>query len=252
MNIHTMPDLVVIGTPAPEASNVLIMSLAGHEIGHSAWRSIGVLSQVENILKDELQKHLNKEKALKQMAEEFYKPLFAADVLTKQCELMMARKAEEFFCDVLGLFLFRDSYIYAFHYLMSPGSESLSSAYPNDWTRVELLKAAAHHFGVQCATGFLDGWMEPQKPIDLNSRMAALTDRVLLSIAPTLHKKFEQLFDAMGIDAPHQEAVCAVQSSLSMGVPYDGPAMLSETIIAGWRRLLELDQIGRASCRERV
>jgi hypothetical protein len=38
MTLDALPNYVLVGAPAPEAGNTLIVPLAGHEIGHSAWR----------------------------------------------------------------------------------------------------------------------------------------------------------------------------------------------------------------------
>src|SRR3546814_14740255 len=39
MTLDWLPGFALVGGPAPESDNVLIVPLAGHEIGHSAWRS---------------------------------------------------------------------------------------------------------------------------------------------------------------------------------------------------------------------
>ena len=50
-----LPSYVLIGLPAPESSNPLLLPLAGHELGHSLWRANNVgdelnLSVVQHVI----------------------------------------------------------------------------------------------------------------------------------------------------------------------------------------------------------
>src|SRR3546814_3823673 len=46
MTLDWLPGFALVGGPAPESDNVLIVPLAGHERGHSAWRSTQLKDQL--------------------------------------------------------------------------------------------------------------------------------------------------------------------------------------------------------------
>ena len=42
LSVSVLPNYILIGMPAPESGNALVLPLAGHELGHSAWVNDGL------------------------------------------------------------------------------------------------------------------------------------------------------------------------------------------------------------------
>ena len=49
-----MPGFVLIGLPAQESSNPLLMPLAGHEMGHIVWDAENYSKQLSDLLLDQV------------------------------------------------------------------------------------------------------------------------------------------------------------------------------------------------------
>ena len=151
---HFLPDTVLIGLPAPESSNPFLLPLAGHELGHSAWPSFGIDTEMER----EVAKSILEEIGIRWNECKTYFPAskpeqVATDLIIrpmwKPAWDWALRQCEEHFCDFVGLRIFGEAFLYAFAYLLAPhrrGSRPL--IYPNLRTRAECLAAAAAKYGV--------------------------------------------------------------------------------------------------------
>jgi len=186
---HSITDLsgfVLIGLPATESSNPLIIPLAGHELGHSVWESNqfaseftikirhGVPEEIKNNRWDEYQKcfpQYNKS--------DIEENMFALSSWEPACRWSMLQ-VEEMFCDFLGICLFAESYLHAFMYLLAPGTSGQRSVgYPNMEKRMSYLIHAAKEQDVDVPTGFTDSFMHETEPSDP-------TTKLLVSVADTL------------------------------------------------------------------
>jgi hypothetical protein len=126
-----LPDLMFIGLPACEADNALIVPLTGHELGHSLWRmppaaSIAVFTRLQLLLQNQLVTAFvgdwsNFQKVFKVIYDpgELLQNLFLRSIWFGSFKLA-SRQAEELFCDLLGLRLFGEGFLYSFMYVISP------------------------------------------------------------------------------------------------------------------------------------
>lgn len=47
-----LPNFVLIGFPAPESGNPLLIPLAGHELGHTVWKGRSLASKYKKSIED--------------------------------------------------------------------------------------------------------------------------------------------------------------------------------------------------------
>jgi len=186
---HSITDLsgfVLIGLPATESSNPLIIPLAGHELGHSVWKSNqlaaeftikirhGVLDEIKSNRWDEYKKFFPQYKK-----SDIEENMFALSTWEPACQWSILQ-VEEMFCDFLGICLFAESYLHAFMYLLAPGTSGQRSVgYPNMEKRISYLIDAAKEQDVDVPTEFATSFMRETEPSDP-------TTKLLVSIADTV------------------------------------------------------------------
>jgi hypothetical protein len=192
--IPHLPGFVLIGLPAPESSNPLLIPLAGHELGHSLWGTKNLGSKIRASVRAAIVS------VIQSKWKEFqtvYSPgpgktLSVSDVTTdmfcvqfwEQCMPWAMRQAEESFCDFVGLWLFGESYLNAFAYLLSPNSEGTRSLlYPNTKRRVSNLIDAANRFAYSIPGNYIDNFDDLAEPNLIRS------DAFLLTVADEVVEK---------------------------------------------------------------
>jgi hypothetical protein len=170
-SIRDFPHLVLIGLPAPESDNPLLLSLAGHELGHTLWAQ----RRLDRVLRPKIKAKLLD---LIQVHWADYKQFFpfvrhhrdlTSDLLAMetwlQSEEWAVLQIKEIFCDFVGLALFRESFLHAFAYLLSPnGGGSRSPGYPEMLERVRFHIAAAKEFDVTCPDTYLNQFSSQGQP----------------------------------------------------------------------------------------
>jgi hypothetical protein len=121
-----LPEFVLIGVPAFESSNPLVMALSGHELGHNAWsrnlliRKFGadidseVLTALQGKYWAEFQSFQPSAKKSDLTTNMFVRPAWLPALAYSQ------RQLEELFCDAMGLRLFGEAFLHSFAYLLSP------------------------------------------------------------------------------------------------------------------------------------
>jgi hypothetical protein len=84
-------------------------------------------------------------------------------VLTRQ--RLSSRQTEELFCDLLGLRLFGEGFIYSFIYLIAPNLGDRSPDYPSLTARVKALLQGSNEFQVDAPLGLASYFSDPPKRI---------------------------------------------------------------------------------------
>jgi hypothetical protein len=160
--ISELPNFVLIGFPAPESSNPLLIPLAGHELGHTIWNVKGLASgyaqRVEEKMFEEIRKQFEQYRNFypghcSKKEDVVPENLFVKRAIALPAEWAI-KQCEEFFCDFVALYLFDTAYLHAFAYLFAPTAGQRSLLYPNTLTRVEMLKEAAASYGVKVKGGY--------------------------------------------------------------------------------------------------
>ena len=238
MNIDALPNFVLVGSPAPETDNVLILPLAGHEIGHSAWRRHNIEASVKEQFLSNLKQSIDSDQPRR---DELLKNVFGGsdDVrfLILDCYKNGIKQLEEIFCDYTGLYIFGQSYLYAYDYFLAPGSGARSAAYPKGSARVKFLLQAADNLGLESDLLLFARWRDASKQIGFEADLMEITDTAVENTIPNLWSLATDLFQMLGL-SPNQELVVErVLRNFVNGVPDRHGASLSEIVTAGWRYL---------------
>lgn len=156
-----LPNFVLIGLPASESENPLIIPLAGHELGHSVWKIYDLSSAFTPILQDSMLEEIRRTwpKFEKLFSTKGHPDKLDADLALRAiwspAREWSRRQAEEIFCDAMGVRLFGDSYFHAMEYLLSPHFQNRRAIhYPDIRTRVDAMLQAAATFGMPASADF--------------------------------------------------------------------------------------------------
>ena len=257
-----LPEAVLIGLPASESSNPLLLPLAGHELGHNAWRRYGMDATLPKLVEDAVITEIQANWAV-------YNDLFPGTDKTAIRTDLLARSTwvvpynwtmkhcEEYFCDFFGLRLFGESFLYAFAYLLAPLNKTRrSTQYPGLRARAAALTTAASTYGITVPTDYLNafGDLDPFTPEQQRGRVLLnLADRVAAAFLPYLIEKAGSLLH--GFDPPHtEEHIERILKRFSLRVPAEGAGGITNLLAAAWRarldpRLIILEQMDAAASR---
>jgi len=153
-----LPNFVLIGLPAPETDNPLLLPLAGHELGHTIWQLKNfetqhyasveqniLLAIAANIAEYQVF-YPNHQVNLGDKVSQLNTNMFVKRTIAPVVTMALAR-AEEFFCDCIGVYAFDEAFLYAYAYLVSPSVGCPRSwNYPNNLARVQNMLNAATHY----------------------------------------------------------------------------------------------------------
>jgi len=256
--IPALPYFVLIGLPAPESSNPLLLPLAGHELGHSVWR-------LNSAFKDVAQGAVNSEviqafKARSREAERLFPALrqrrtrwwsgrmkWSSSVMEtwEPAAKWALRQAEETFCDFVGLGVFGDSYLHAFAYLFAPGAGSNLRVvtYPQMRTRASNLRRAADAYRFSTPDGY-EALFEEDEAADLTSGdqfRLAVADSSVARLCPLLIERARDVVRAGGIEGPSMKEVSRIYRSFERVVPAERCRSLPDIINAGWHAFTRRD-----------
>lgn len=240
MTLDVLPGFALVGGPAPESGNVLIVPLAGHEIGHSAWRSHLVRSRVVDQVVAAIAAAIE---AMPVETELVLKVLYArGSALPRMQDALLSyaiKQLEEIFCDLFGLYVFGNSYLYAYEYFLAPGGEGRGPYYPSSGDRVRYLLDAAAALGLDVEDGLFGSWTEASALSGSDGAILAIADAAVAQIYPGLRDLTFELLKGLEIEPPAAGAVARVLDALRQHVPDGEGATLPEIVTAGWRHLRE-------------
>ncbi len=211
-SITDLPGFVLIGLPATESSNPLIIPLAGHELGHSAWKLNKLADQFTNSIKQRVLKEIKNnmwaeyEKLFPQFKKADLEDDMFASLSWEPARRWSLLQVEEIFCDFLGVRLFAESYLYAFMYLLAPGTSGRRPlGYPNMRDRISYLTKAAKELNVDIPIDFVSSFMSETGPSDPTTRfLVSIADTVSASCVSDLLNVVREFAD--GRNAPHRNA----------------------------------------------
>lgn len=244
--IPELPGFVLIGLPASESSNPLLIPLAGHELGHAKWvkttleaqttaRAFDTAAQVVTRRWTDFVRFLGVSSAAK-----------PADLTTDLYLLEMwqsavgwaVRQAEETFCDCVGVGIYGRSYLEAFAYLLSPGHLlGRSLLYPSMNARVANALQAARTYSVDTPANYATLFDDEQLP----SLSAAdqfrleVADETLRALVPEIIKEAGDRLTQANITLPAVAEVTRIVDRYRVVVPAETAASLSAIVNAAWR-----------------
>ena len=240
-----LKDFIPIGLPASEAANPLLIPLAGHELGHIVWKRSSLRKTFEGQVKKILTGLLKPKGSNLQLS------LFDTAEYPEMTELSL-KQAEETFCDLFGLRLFRQSYIYAFFYLLFPWKETYSSSgytYPPIVERINMLMQASKVYGITFPSDHIV-YDDIHSCCDSQCEILCTIRRELL---PALIDKVSEIIPAnkkgsVEISGDEQE-VERIAKKIRKIVPATNIKTFSDIVNAGWLVYIEKENGGVADDR---
>ena len=238
----SLQQFVMIGLPAPESANALLLPLAGHELGHSVWRHLNLSIALANGVQTRTGQQLLDRWPEWQKAHPGAQitsgtpDLFTLQSLGRAQHWALGQ-LQESFCDYFGLALFGKSYLLAFAYLLAPGGFARSYIYPPLSRRVKSLEQVALARNIDVPAGFSDWFVD-----DTKSPKSGTEDQFLLSLAddasmqadPEVSAAVASAIATAGVTLPDDSEQARIARQLRMLVPASGTRSLADTLNAGW------------------
>lgn len=239
-----LPGFVLIGLPAPESSNPLLIPLAGHELGHAVWLVEGISRRFENQIETGVLLELTEkrwEEYLKLYPRSTKQDLIEGHMFARQtwapaCDWARLQ-LEEIFCDIFGVRLFSESYLNAFAYLIFPGmSSSRDVRYPDMHRRVLHIVQAANSMGVSVPEGFESAFVNDNPPMQAETALlVSIADTVSASLVLDLIDLTNKLAHAKSVPERNPERVREICDEFrSRVVPTPKKETLVDILNAGW------------------
>ncbi|MET4241534.1 hypothetical protein [Bradyrhizobium sp. RT10b] len=251
MNLNLLPDFVLVGGPAPESGNVLIVPLAGHEIGHSAWRAHEVKAQVQAGLTKAIDDVIAANPSERdRVLVELSKTGLDLSYLQNACLFTGVRQLEEVFCDLFGLFVFGEAYLYAYEYFLAPGGGARTMGYPSATDRVGYLQDAAGVLALDVDPDLFAGWQPSTVRDTLQADVLSFADAAVARSVPGVRKLVFELLAKRKVPRNRQHVVQRVMDAFKGHIPDGDGASLAEITTAGWKYLR--DRGGLSSAEERL
>jgi hypothetical protein len=245
LGITHLPNYVLIGSPAHESDNPLLLPLAGHELGHSIWATKDFASKfgatiVAKIVGDIKLSWVKYQSFFPDVASPamLETDIFAQQTWSTAAEWGM-RQAEETFCDFVGLRIFGESYLHAFAYLLAPKYQGVRSVlYPNLVKRVDNLIKAAAGYGVVVPGGYKSEFEDLPEPNSFDRQqtyLLSLADAASSSVTDSLLTEAKSVIDG-SLSIPASDAkVAEIFKDLQAVAPATNAGCLANILNAGWR-----------------
>jgi len=248
--ITDLPDFVLIGLPAPESANPLLIPLAGHELGHAVWKAESYSTKFGKQIEDGILKEITNirwkeyEVVFPQVKKEHYlNNDILAGTIWITAYTWALRQVEEIFCDFFGVRLFSEAYLHAFEYLMAPGFPGERSVlYPNMERRVLHLMEAAKELAVTIEPGFASRFKEEDEPREYATKLLVSTaDTVSSTLVPDLIKQVLDIASSRMIPQRNAGNVEEIRAGFTKIIPTAKDFRVTDILNAGWRCYLNAD-----------
>ncbi|MBI1817419.1 MAG: hypothetical protein HYR72_20790 [Deltaproteobacteria bacterium] len=242
-----LPDFVLIGMPASESGNGLVLPLAGHELGHAVWAKHRLAEHFQSPLVEaivgEIKRrweeykthfpHVNEDALLDLEGQSTWAPTFK----------LALSQLEETFCDFIGVRIFFDAYLHAFAYLLVPGLANRSPDYPSMRVRAQNVTKAAQRFGTQAPTDYVSWFCEQLLP-SRNARsefLCSLADKVLEQLVDQLLDKSASIAEGANIPQRDDTEIRSIVEAFRLVTPASEVKSLASIATAGWVALHDQD-----------
>ncbi len=259
--IKYLPGFIIITIPSSEAANPLLVPLAGHELGHRVWTDEKlepvsldpiIMGAAEFVRTNYKQSKLNIPRAKRKTTEllgEYLKENSRQIPSWNPMLLNATRQAEELFCDLIGYFLFGESFLHAFAYLLSPRPpRERRASYPAMRARTGLLADAKEKFAIKISTAytippnFAALFVDEERELDFWTRVAdhaamAAGTRLIDSVIDFTSRANWQALPQLSTNQREQ----IKQECFAWGVPAANAGSLGNILNAAWDAQLDKD-----------
>jgi hypothetical protein len=258
-----LPSFVIVGLPASEASNALVLPVVGHELGHSLWRKAqcqahfepeitqAIVQTIKGPLQSEYDRVFRSDNITAQQCND-YQYLWTWQLAADYC----FRQVEEIFSDFVGLALFGISYLDSFEYLLSPAlSPQRVPEYPADASRALHLENNAHRVGVTISSKYSTFFTQQDSPFDLLSNahfQMILADAASTILVTSIADHVAHLCTNRGVSPPEPIETAHILENFLFGVPAEGTSGLGPILNAGWSAFKDRQFMARSYDAERL
>ncbi len=236
-----LSNYIIIGLPASEASNALVLPAVGHELGHSLWRKEGLDSTLQANVRERIIEKITGEfwqkfKKLHPHAKKGNIGDMVNQITWLPAFRWTIRQTEELFCDFIGLFIFGSSYLDCMAYLLSPVfSEARPCEYPSMQQRARYLEEAAAHLGVSVPNQFSTQFDEEGMHTLLENEqlLLSIADKIVSDISRDIRARaFDLCRQRLGSfgDDNHE----ALKTCFEHYIPGETANNLRSILVAGW------------------
>jgi hypothetical protein len=243
LTIPSLPRFVIVGLPASEANNALIMPVAGHELGHSIWRSLDYEGQFEQFLQDNIVA-LIKGKYWSDYSSHVPRQYltditgYVEKLFWSEAHEWATSKLEEIFCDIVGVSIFGLSYLRAFTYLLAPRlSETRSPSYPEITSRVDYMITAAKRLGINDSFEIKTSFQPQQSPFSpgqFRQLLLDLSDDVVKTLFDSLFTEASEYCSKRNLIPPGPADSASIIEEFRSRVPSETAQNFAAIIDAGW------------------
>lgn len=241
--VSHLPNTVLVGLPATESGNPLLLPLAGHEFGHNAWLRNGLDTKIRRRVESDITADIQANwSSLESYFPGTRKEDVATDLLARKSWLIAwnwaRRQCEEYFCDFFGLSLFGESFLHAFAYFLAPYHKGRRSPhYPGLVARGRAMQDAASKMGIPVDPSYSALFAEipafgPDE--DKENALLALAERVSQAIIPELIDEAIKISHPAGLSQsePHINSNIA---RFALRVPAENAGGIANILTAAWR-----------------
>jgi hypothetical protein len=235
----------MVGLPDSESDNALVTPTAGHELGHNIWEKQRLGDELQDDLVNAILTLISG-KYWKQFSTEFSvsdpkqltTDLFAVQAWENSYIWSMAQ-SEELFCDLVGLFCFRESYLHAFEYLLAPWGMVREERYPSTKNRISVLVEAAKANAIEVPKDFSSNFSaDPTEP----SLLLQISDEATKGFVPKLAAIASEIAAKRGL-VPEPAEIPQIAADLKKCVPATGVRHFQNIISAGWLLRNDMDEL---------
>lgn len=150
-----------------------------------------------------------------------------------------ARQLEEVFCDCVGVWLFGQSYLHSFRYLLAPDlSERPSDNYPPNRWRSEFAIEAARSYGDSADSTFANAFRPFEKS---REKKVEIADIVTKTLVPKIIAEANDFFDGKKLTRPSATETERCKQSLYSLCPFSDYESVGSLLNAAWELRLDLE-----------
>ncbi|MBI4032077.1 hypothetical protein HY374_00015 [Candidatus Berkelbacteria bacterium] len=245
-SVDVLPGFALVGLPAAESDNALLVPITGHELAHVVWLRLSIKADldlpVQLALREQICDNLDEYNEL------FHSSLDASALVAQwdqspvretwnTARVFAVRQAEELFSDFLAVALFGTAYLQAFAYLLSPQFLlPRSPEYPPMLRRVQEIVAAAREWRVPVPRSYIESFQEPPDPT------LSRTERFQLAMADAVVPRFvvrlrQSAYDHVesSCQRPSNRETIRIYKRFKLLVPAESCRTLADILNAAWR-----------------